>query len=117
MSYTVSADIRTAAQVVSGIVSVTPASSVQRGGRRTIGTTEVDINESAAIPSVGYIFLKNHGTVDIISVGFATTVYVIELGPGEICLIRPPNGTDARIFCDSSGTTDVENLEYLFLAD
>lgn len=96
--------------------SISQASDKKVGGRLTVQTSEVDINESATVTSPGHCVLKNIGTTDRIDYGWATTAYLCSLEPGESATFRIISTGSARIFAKAEGANDSDNLQYSFYA-
>jgi hypothetical protein len=95
--------------------SVTPATMAGEGGRRTLGLSEIQINDSAIVTGPGELFIANRGATDTIQVGWATGVYEFKLLPGRAILIYP-NSPTAQFFAVADGANDADNFEYNILS-
>jgi len=94
--------------------TVTPTNNTFMSGRKTVGNVEVEI---ALTVSPGNCMLLNRGATDILTVGYATGDYEIDIPPGESALLRPAAAKAVTsLFILSSGTADVENLDFMIRA-
>lgn len=69
-------------------VEVTQTGTHEDGRRVDVGTSEKTITFDTDVGDAGYIVLINRDATNFVQIGFATTVYYLRLGPGEVAVMR-----------------------------
>jgi hypothetical protein len=74
----------------------------------SIGTSEVEVTLGTQIGNAGYAFIRNLGATNFVEVGFATTVYPLNLLAGQVALIPLAPATASLFFKSDTAANNVE---------